>query len=196
MRTLQWLTPVLALLVMSCGSAIPNRNPVGEHFPSVTGNALSGDTVRVPDDFTGQQILIVVGYDMDTQFDIDRWGIGLFTAKLDLPPVYEIPTIPGLIPSLFASRIDEGMRKGIPQESWKDVITVYGDDGETIAEWTGTENPRNARVILVDTDGTVIWFHDRGYGIPPLSELLDVLARDRDGTGDNDEPSSGTASRR
>ena len=70
------------------------------------------------------------------------------------------------------------MRKGIPQESWKDVITVYGDEKRKIADWTGTENPRNARVILLDENGKVIWFHDRGYGLPPLSDLLVAVARE------------------
>jgi len=167
---------VLIALIAGCGSSIPNRMPVGEQFPMVTGTALSGETVAIPDDFAGQRVILVIAYDMDTQFDIDRWGIGFFTADLDLPPVYELPTIPGLIPSVFAGRIDAGMRRGIPEESWKDVITVYGDEGESIAEWTGTENPRNARIILIDEQGTVVWFHDRGYGLPPLSGLLEVLA--------------------
>lgn len=170
--------PIILLsgvLLAGCGSTIPNRMPVGERFPTVTGTALSGDTVTVPDAFAGQKVIIVVGYAMDTQFDIDRWGIGFFTADLDLPPVYELPTIPGLIPSLFSDRIDEGMRKGIPKESWKDVITVYGDAGDIVAVWTGTENPRNARVILIDETGKVVWFHDRGYGLPPLADLMEVL---------------------
>ena len=29
-----------AILSSGCSSAIPNRNPVGETFPSVTGNSL------------------------------------------------------------------------------------------------------------------------------------------------------------
>ena len=169
------VSAALFILMAGCGSAIPNRAPVGERFPTVTGTALSGETVTVPDDFSGQRVIIVVGYDMNTQFDIDRWGIGFFTANLDLPPVYELPTIPGLIPSLFAGRIDQGMRKGIPEESWKDVVTLYGDEGEKIAQWTGTENPRNARIILIDEEGTVQWYHDRGYGLPPLGDLLEVL---------------------
>jgi len=166
---------ILVILMAGCGSTIPNRLPVGEQFPSVTGTALNGDTVKVPETFAGMKVIIVIGYDMDTQFDIDRWGIGFFTARLDLPPVYELPTIPGLIPSLFADKIDQGMRKGIPEESWKDVVTVYGSEGGKIADWTGTENPRNARVLLLDENGTVVWFHDRGYGLPPLADLMRTL---------------------
>jgi hypothetical protein len=166
---------ILAFGLAGCGSSIPNRAPVGERFPSVQGQALSGDTVRIPDAFKGKPVILVLGYKMDTQFDIDRWGIGFFTADLALPPVIELPTIPGLIPSLFKGTIDAGMRKGIPQESWKDVVTVYGTDGSRITEWTGTENPRNARIVLLDEEGTVLWFHDKGYGLPPLRDLLQKL---------------------
>ncbi len=181
MTTRSIVAAVSLMMMAGCGSAIPNRMPVGEIFPTVTGTALTGDTVTVPDAFKGQKVILVVAYDMDTQFDIDRWGIGFFTADLALPPVYELPTIPGLLPSLFAGRIDQGMRKGIPEESWKDVITVYGDDGGKIEQWTGTENPRNARVILLDETGKVVWFHDRGYGLPPLNDLLETIRGAGDG---------------
>ena len=93
------------------------------------------------------------------------------------PPVCEVPTIPGLLPSLFKESIDKGMRSGIPKESWKDVITVYGSDGGSIAQWTGTEVPRNCRVVLLDENGVVQWSHDKGYGLPPLKSLLDVLKK-------------------
>jgi len=165
------------LCLPGCGTTYPNRNVVGEPFPSVHGRSLSGEDVTLPDQFKGKKVIIVVGYVQETQFDIDRWGIGFFTADLALPPVYEVPTIPGLIPSLLKDVIDKGMRSGIPQESWKDVVTVYGGDGGTIARWTGTETPRNCRILLLDEKGVVLWMHDKGYGLPPLKSLLDVLKK-------------------
>ncbi len=164
----------IAFLV-GCGSTIPNRFPVGELFPSVQGKSLDGQQTMIPEVFKGRKVILVLAYKQNTQFDVDRWGIGFFTSNLPLPPIYEIPTIPGLIPSLFKESIDGGMKKGIPKESWKDVITIYGGDGTKLTEWTGTENPNNARIILLDEEGRVLWFHDRGYGLPPLAELLEKL---------------------
>jgi len=166
---------LLAFTLSSCSTTYPNRTVVGEAFPRVEGKNLEGTPVTLPDHFKGTKVIVVVGYVQDTQFDIDRWSIGFFTAPFPLPPVVEVPTIPGLIPSLFKNRIDRGMRSGIPQQSWKDVITVYGDDGETIAQWTGTETPRNGRILLLDEQGRVMWFHDKGFGLPPLRSLLDTL---------------------
>lgn len=169
------LVGITGLMISGCGTTYPNRSVVGERFPSVRGKSLSGEEMTLPDQFKGKKVIIVIGYVQQTQFDIDRWGIGFFTANLDLPPVYEVPTIPGLLPSLFKETIDRGMRSGIPAESWKDVVTVYGSDGGKIAEWTGTELPRNCRVLLLDENGVVVWMHDKGYGLPPLKSLLDVL---------------------
>ena len=177
MNTFLYIVVVFSFagIFSACSSAIPNRTIVGEKFPTVTGKSLDGVEKIMPEEFKGKKAILILGYEQNTQFDVDRWGIGFFTADLVLPPVYEIPTIPGLIPSLFKGAIDNGMRSGIPQESWKDVITVYGSDGSTLTKWTGTEGARNCRVILIDERGKVLWMHDKGYGIPPLMSLLDVL---------------------
>jgi hypothetical protein len=166
---------IAASLFAGCGSTYQNRTIVGEMFPPVKGKSLDGLEKSLPDDFKGRKVILILGYEQKTQFDVDRWGIGFFTADLSLPPVYEIPTIPGLLPSLFKESIDSGMRRGIPKESWKDVITVYGSDGSVLTKWTGNEFPGNCRVILLDETGKVRWMHDKGYGIPPLKSLLDVL---------------------
>ncbi len=183
MRTLNnlctfFIFGLLSILLSSCGTTYPNRDIVGEQFPRVEGKNLDGEEFTIPDAFKGTKVIVVLGYVQETQFDIDRWSIGFFTAPLPLPPVVEIPTIPGLIPSMFKGSIDNGMRSGIPKQSWKDVITVYGSDGGKIAEWTGTENPRNGRVLLLDENGTVLWFHDGGFGLPPLQSLLEKLGID------------------
>jgi hypothetical protein len=170
-----FLCAISICFLAGCGSTSPNRSPLGETFPSVQGKSLDGQQTMIPQVFKGKKVILVLAYKQNTQFDVDRWGIGFFTSNFPLPPIYEIPTIPGLIPSLFKGSIDEGMKKGIPKESWKDVITIYGGDGGTLTEWTGTENPNNARVVLLDEEGRVIWFHDRGYGLPPLRELLEKL---------------------
>ena len=49
------------------------------------------------------------------------------------------------------------MRGEIPNEIWDSVITIY-KDGEIIQEFTGNDNPRNTRVVLIDERGIVIFF--------------------------------------
>lgn len=167
---------VAAGLLAACSSTHPRRVPLGEALPPVVGKSLAGDRVRLPADLSGEPAVLLIGYVQDAQFDLDRWILGL--VQLQTPVrVIEVPTIEGLVPGMFAGRIDEGMRGGIPTEDWAAVVTVYGKEAVKIAEWTGTERPRNGRVLLLDAQGRVAWFHDRGYSAGWVTQL-DALARE------------------
>ncbi len=177
-RSRRWWILLLASLavlpfVNSCRSAIPNRDPVGERFVSVEGEDLNGQRVQLP---LNEPAVLLLGYVQDALFDADRWFIGLLQA----PPaarILEVPTVKGLFPSLIADTIDEGMRSGIPSEDWKAVVTVYGGDASKIVEQTGNERPRNIRVVLLDAEGRVRWFHDRGFSAGKLLELNAAVER-------------------
>ncbi|MBI1382499.1 MAG: DUF4440 domain-containing protein [Planctomycetaceae bacterium] len=160
----------LALVCSACASTIANRSPIGERFPAVEGTSLAGDARELPADLGGQPAVLLLGYVMKAQFDLDRWLVGL--ADLGTPvDILEVPTVRGLVPGLISGTIDAGMQSGIPAEDWAQVVTLYGDDAARIVEWTGNERPRNGRVALVDGDGRVVWFHDRGFSAGQLLEL-------------------------
>jgi hypothetical protein len=147
---------------------------IGERFPSVLGNALTGDVWNLPDDLNNEKAIIILGFKRKSQFDIDRWLLGI--AQLETPVrVLEVPTVGGVFPSLFGDQIDEGMRGGIPPVGWAGVVTVY-DDADKLLKWVGTELPLNARVLLVGKDGVVVWMADRGFS-PGLAMELDATAR-------------------
>lgn len=165
------LAAVLAgTTLVGCSSTTSNRDPLGERFPSVRGEALTGEERALPESLAGNPALLLVGYQQKAQFDADRWLYGLLQSGLALP-ILEVPTIPGLFPSLFAGTIDGGMRKGIPSEDWASVVTVYGSEASPIVAFTGDENGRNIRVLLLDGEGVVRWFHDRGFSAGKLIEL-------------------------
>ena len=167
------LVPIIfmtaALFLNSCATTYTNRDVIGEIFPSVEGTSLEDEEIKIPEYFKGSTVVIILGYKMDSQFDIDRWLIGLDQTQTDIK-VYEIPTIQGLFPRMFSTFIDEGMRSGIPKELWGGVITIYGDGAE-LQEFTGNENPNNARVILLDNQGKIFYFHDRGFSVQELNKL-------------------------
>jgi hypothetical protein len=171
---------VVLFSASSCQSTIPNRDPVGEHFPQVVGHALTGEAVPLP---LEEISVLLLGYVQDAQFDADRWLIGLLQAT-PAARILEVPTVSGLFPSMIAETIDSGMRKGIPSEDWSTVVTVYGDPTEGIIELTGNERPRNIRVVLLDTEGRVRWFHDRGFSAGKLLELGKVVSQLNDETSD------------
>lgn len=160
--------------VSSCSTTYERRNPTGERFPTVSAAVLDQSVLVVPDDLAGKEALLFVGYEMDSQFDIDRWLLGLTQLGVEVP-VYELPTIPGLVPGMFANVINNGMRSGIPEEDWAIVGTIY-DDADKVARFLGNETPLPARVVLLDKEGEVAFFHDRGYSTKTLLRLKAAIA--------------------
>lgn len=164
----------LLALLTGC-SGIPRRNPVGEMFPEVRGSSLSGKQWRIPADLEGKPALLLIGYKQDSQFDIDRWLLGIEQLGLQVTAL-ELPTISGMFPRMFSTSIDKGMRSGIPKPIWGGVVTIY-DDADKIERFTGTENQLPSRVVLLDASGKVVYFHDDGFSVPALKALQQALAK-------------------
>jgi hypothetical protein len=158
------------LISFSKSSAVINRSPVGETFPTSRGESLEGKEVELPGDLSGAPAILILGYAQDAQFDADRWLFGLLQAETPAQ-ILEVPTIPGMIPGWLSSRIDAGMRSGIPSEDWAVVVTMYGSDATKLVELTGNEGDRNVRVLLLDEAGRILWLHDRGFSAGKLLEL-------------------------
>jgi hypothetical protein len=167
------LLAALLFGVAGCASKVPNRSPLGEPLPVVVGESLDGVKVTLPDDLRGKPAILLLGYAQQAQFDADRWIMGLLQAKATVR-ILEVPTIPGMIPGMFAGMIDGGMRAGIPSEDWGSVVTLYGSDASKLVALTGNAGGPNMRVLLVDGDGRVRWFHDRGYSAGKCLELVDA----------------------
>lgn len=167
------LVSLSGLFVGGC-SSVPRRDPTGEVFPSVVGTSLDGDEVALPESVAGAPAVLLVGYLQDAQFDIDRWLLGLAQLEVDVQ-LYEVPTIQGMVPRMIGNTIDNGMRRGIPSEDWGSVVTVYRDAGP-IVELTGNENGNNGRVLLLDAEGRVDWFWDRGYSATAVQALAQRIA--------------------
>jgi hypothetical protein len=165
---------VLLLFFSSCANyEYSSQVTIGDTMVEATGESLEGKTVVIPQDFIGQETLLLFGYKQDSQFDIDRWLIGLDMTQTQVA-AYEIPTIQGMLPRMFSGFIDSGMRKGIPKELWKGVVTVYAD-GDKVQRFTGNLNPNNARVMLLDKEGTIVYFYDRGFSVEALNEVREAL---------------------
>lgn len=168
-----FLLSFLLFLTSGCSSSYLNQQITGKTFPTVSGENLEQEKVQIPTDFDGNFTLLLIGYKQNSQFDIDRWLIGLDMTNTRVD-VYEIPTIQGLFPRMFSTMIDNGMRKGIPKALWQGVITVY-KDGDRVQAFTGNETPNNARVILLDKSGVILYFYDEGFSVAALNDVRRFL---------------------
>lgn len=168
------VTLLFSVLFLAGCRTRPNQDVTGQTFPPVQGENLKKEKVTLPDAFTGKHVVFLIGTKQNSQFDIDRWFLG-FSDKGLTVPIYEIPTIEGMFPGMIAGKIDDGMRSGIPEHLWQNVVTLYGEDAKKVVKWTGNERPLNARVLLLDPEGKVLFFHDRGYSVPDLNRLCKHL---------------------
>ncbi len=170
-----WALCAACVLVSCANYDYASQVTIGERMVSASGQSLEGEKVQIPDDFSGENTLLLLGYKQDSQFDIDRWLIALDMTETAVA-AYEIPTIQGMAPRMFSTFIDNGMRRGIPKPLWKGVITVY-EDGDKVQRYTGNQNPNNARVILLGPDGSVRYFYDQGFAVAPLKEIRTLLGQ-------------------
>jgi len=161
------------LILISCSTKFPNQPVLGKVFPQIKGRSLLKKETTLPDLTKGKKAIYLLGFVQNSQFDIDRWLIGLDMRSITLS-VYEIPTIQGLFPRFFSTKINNGMRKGIPKELWKGVITVY-KDGAKLQNFTGNKNPNNARLLLLDSNGKIIYFNDKGFSVKALNDLISKI---------------------
>ena len=167
---------VTIIFSSACASTYKNKDIRGYLFPNVEGKTLNEKKMNLPGDLLGEYIIHLIGYKQNSQFDIDRWILALTDSGVQVK-IFEIPTVVGMIPGMISSKINDGMRSGIPKELWVDVITVYGGDAKKIAQFTGNENGLNSRVILLDPKGKVIFFHDKGYAVSYLKKLIKLLPK-------------------
>ncbi|HCM48017.1 MAG TPA: hypothetical protein DIS98_11115 [Colwellia sp.] len=164
---------VFITLIAACSTNHPNQDITGKKFPSISGQTLEKNSMNMPGDFEEDFTLLLIGYKQNSQFDIDRWLIALDMTKTKIS-AYELPTIQGLFPRMFSTVIDNGMRAGIPKQLWKGVVTVY-EDGDKVQAFTGNENPNNARVVLLDKNGLILYFYDDGFSVEALNQLKSHL---------------------
>jgi hypothetical protein len=148
-------------------------SPVGRRFPTVTGTALSGESVRFPDDLFGAPSVLLVAYQRMAQVDVSSWLEFLAVREPELT-VYEVPTIPAIAYRPWAGWIDNGMRKGVPRVLWPQVVTLYGE-GVPVHRFLGDDGYVGASAVLLDAHGVVRWFDGRGFTPDKGGDLLDEL---------------------
>jgi hypothetical protein len=165
---------LLSIILAACSSTVNTPTDLlSKQFPTVTGQSLTKEVVTIPDAFRGKKTLLLVGYQQKTQFDIDRWILGVLQAEVPVQ-IVEVPTIAGMMPQVVQGFIDNGMRSGIPKEDWASVVTVYGD-ADKIINAIGNDRPQSAHAVLLNESGQIAWSSNRGYSAQQVLELKSVV---------------------
>ena len=164
---------LIPFFLTSCSKQVVVSNvKLGTLFPSVVGESLEKKSVIIPEDFKGTPVILLVGYLQKSQFDIDRWILGILQLE-SKTKIVEVPTIAGMMPEMVQSFINNGMRRGIPESDWKNVVTVFSDAGKIVTA-LGNERPMNAYVVLLDSNGAIRKTYNTGYSATNVKALVSL----------------------
>lgn len=172
MKSIKYLSLILFFLTSCSKQVVVTDVKPGTLFPSVVGESLEKKAVNIPGDFKGAPVILLVGYLQKAQFDIDRWILGILQLE-SKTKIVEIPTIAGMMPEMVQSFINNGMRRGIPESDWKNVVTVFSD-ADKIVTALGNERPMNTYVVLLDSAGTITKVYNQGYSATNVKELVSI----------------------
>ena len=157
---------------------------VGDVFPRLEAEFLTGRKAVLPDAAAGKSALVMMGFTYDSRFDVEKWAEHLrreFAAN-DAFTFYEVPVIGGM-GRLAKWFIDSGMRKGTPKELHENVITVYGGVDRWKKAMGFSKSLEDAAYLaLLGPDGRVQWMHTGGFSDDAMAALKAAI------------PGSGTAS--
>jgi hypothetical protein len=172
----------IGVLLMSTATLLagPAQEPlrVGDRFPALKGQFLTGRAAVLPQASSGQIALVAIGFTYKSRFPVEAWAEWSRTAldrTTDLT-VFEVPMIGGL-GTLGRWFIDRGMRKGTPVELHDHVITVYGGTGDWKQRLSySPAHEDDAYLAVLDREGVVRWLHHGGFDTSRADELKALLA--------------------
>ena len=146
---------------------------VGDVFPRLEAEFLTGRKAVLPDAAAGKSALVMMGFTYDSRFDVEKWAEHLrreFAAN-DAFTFYEVPVIGGM-GRLAKWFIDSGMRKGTPKELHENVITVYGGVDRWKKAMGFSKSLEDAAYLaLLGPDGRVQWMHTGGFSDDAMAAL-------------------------
>jgi len=138
---------------------------VGDPFPRLEAEFLTGRKAVLPDAAAGKSALVMMGFTYDSRFDVEKWAEHVrreFGAN-DTVTFFEVPVIGGM-GRMAKWFINSGMRKGTPKELHENVITVYGGADRWKQAMGFSKSQEDAAYLaLLSPDGRVQWLHHGGY---------------------------------
>lgn len=164
-RQRQTRSMLAACLVLALGAPLlagaeePSQMQIGDTFPTLRGEYLTGRKATLPDDARGKAAVILMGFTYASRKPVEAWADRLKPALADIEGTtfYEVPVIGGMA-RMGKWFIDSGMRRGTPKALHEQVITVWGDTRAWKAR-AGVTGDRDqlAYVTLIDADGRIRW---------------------------------------
>lgn len=157
--------------VVAAQSTPVSRLRVGDVFPRLEGEFLTGRKAILPDAAQGKVALVMMGFTYQSRFVVEAWSepVRKAFAARELATFFEVPVLGGMA-RMGKFFIDRGMRSGTSKALHENVITVWGNvDRWKLLMGFSKSAEDDAYLALLGQDGHVLWLHhgphtDQAFG--------------------------------
>jgi hypothetical protein len=146
---------LMGLLTMNWFGASDDRR--ASRIPEVHASAFSNEAVNLPEGLKGKVGVLVLGFSRDSREADSAWGKRLAADYRESPTVvyYEMPVL-AAVPRMIRGMIVKSMKSSVPASEQARFVVIL----ENEAAWktvTRFERPDDAYVLVVDSQGSVVW---------------------------------------
>ena len=178
--------PDVVRVIMVCLAAVASLSAqsaplaplkVGDPFPRLEGEFLTGRKAVLPDASAGKMALVLMGFTYQSRFVVEAWAdpVRKALAARESATFFEVPVLGGMA-RMGKWFIDSGMRSGTPKELHENVITVWGG----VDRWKALMNfakaaEDDAYLTLIGKDGRVRWLYRGKYSAEALDAMMAAI---------------------
>jgi hypothetical protein len=124
-------------------------------LPELRGRALDGQAMNLPADLPPMAVVLIVGLSHEARMDVGHWKRALDAAGV---PWISLAVSPEEMPAEAMKPIAEAMRARLAESLWSHSVQIHSG-GPKLLEAFGWEADPMAKVLLVESDGTVLFSH-------------------------------------
>lgn len=149
-------------------AAVPSEAPlsIGQRFPDIQGQTLSGRAVQLPLAVQGKPAVVIMGFSKEAGKPSLEWARRFVRDhNLSAVPIYQIPVLERA-PRLIRPLIQSALRKEVEPPLHDFALLVYR--GEQVwKQRVGFSEPGHSYIFVLDKDARVI---ARASGLPNEAE--------------------------
>jgi hypothetical protein len=151
---------------------------VGDVFPRLAGEALSGKAIAIPDTAARRRSLVVFSFSSEAGKDARLWNERL-SRDLDARDSTDIVSVLELesVPRLMRGFVVLGIKRGVPP-SVRDQMMVLVSDEALWKDRLAVTTTTRSYAVLLDASGRIRWMSDGSYSDDGFAQLRRVLRRE------------------
>jgi hypothetical protein len=136
---------------------VTGAQSTGARIPEVHATSFSNEAVNLPDGLKGKVGVLVLGFSRDSRDADSAWGKRLAADYRESSTVvyYEMPVL-AAVPRMVRGFVVKSMKSSVPASEQTRFVVIL----ENEAAWkavTHFERPDNPYVLVVDSQGNVVW---------------------------------------